>query len=261
MDKIDHLLKITFLGTGTSQGIPVIGSTDPVCLSKDPRDNRLRVSVLVQEAGHKLVIDCGPDFRQQMLRHPIVRLDAILFTHEHADHTAGIDDIRPFFFRQGDIPVYAHKRVVASLMKRFDYIFADENRYPGAPAVAVHEVEKGRAFPVGDLWVTPIDAWHNRLQVFGFRIGDFAYLTDVKTVSNEEMIHLEDLKVLTVNALRKEPHHSHFNLEEALEFISLVNPEKAYLTHISYKLGFHKEVEKELPANVSLAYDNLSLTI
>jgi len=132
LDKIDQRLKITFLGTGTSQGIPVIGSTDPVCLSKDPRDKRLRVSVLVQAEGHNIVIDCGPDFRQQMLRHPVERLDAILFTHEHADHTAGIDDIRPFFFRQGDIPVYAHARVITSLKRRFDYIFADENRYPGA---------------------------------------------------------------------------------------------------------------------------------
>lgn len=261
MDKIDQRLKITFLGTGTSQGIPVIGSTDPVCLSEDPRDNRLRVSVLVQAEDHNLVIDCGPDFRQQMLRHPIDRLDGILFTHEHADHTAGIDDIRPFFFRQGDIPIYAHQRVLASLKKRFDYIFADENRYPGAPAVAVHEVERGRPFPLGELWVTPIEAWHNRLQVFGYRIHDFAYLTDVKTVRHEEMIHLEGLKVLVINSLRIEPHHSHLNLEEALDFIATVNPERAYLTHISYKMGFHAEVEKDLPKNVYLAYDNLSITL
>ena len=261
MDKIDQRLKITFLGTGTSQGIPVIGSDDPVCLSKDPRDKRLRVSVLVQVDGHNIVIDCGPDFRQQMLRHPINRLDAILFTHEHADHTAGIDDIRPFFFRQGDIPIYAHDRVVASLNKRFDYIFADENRYPGAPAVAVHRVEKGKPFPLGELWITPVDARHNRLQVFGYRIKDFAYLTDIKTIDPQEVAHLEGLKVLVVNALRKEPHHSHFNLEEALAFVSEVGPEQAYFTHISHSMGFHAEVEKLLPDHVHMAYDNLSLTI
>ena len=261
MDKIDQRLKITFLGTGTSQGIPVIGSRHPVCLSKDPKDKRLRVSVLVQVEGLNLVVDCGPDFRQQMLRNPIERLDGILFTHEHADHTAGIDDIRPFFFRQGDIPIYAHQRVIDSLKKRFDYIFADGDRYPGAPAVAVHEVVKGRPFAVGDLWVTPIDAWHNRLQVFGYRIKDFAYLTDVKKVYDEEMIHMEDLKVLVINALRQDPHHSHFNLEEALEFISRVRPERAFLTHISYNLGFHEKVEKQLPDHVHLAYDNLTLTI
>ncbi|WP_088341238.1 MBL fold metallo-hydrolase [Robiginitalea sediminis] len=254
-------MKITFLGTGTSQGIPVIGSDHPVCLSDDPRDKRLRVSVLVQLADANMVIDCGPDFRQQMLRHPIPRLDAILFTHEHADHTAGIDDIRPFFFRQGDIPVYAHKRVIASLMKRFDYIFADEDRYPGAPAVQVHEVERGRAFAVGNHQVTPVEVWHNRLQVFGYRIGDFAYLTDMKSIEKEEMMRLEGLKVLVVNALRQEPHHSHFNLEEALAFISEVAPESAYLTHISHRMGFHAEVEAGLPTGVHLAYDNLTITL
>ena len=261
MDKIDQRLKITFLGTGTSQGIPVIGSSDPVCLSEDPRDKRLRVSVLVQTDGCNFVIDCGPDFRQQMLRNPIERLDAILFTHEHADHTAGIDDIRPYFFKQGDIPVYAHKRVIASLQHRFDYIFAGENRYPGAPAVKIHEVQRGRPFELDGLWITPVEAWHNRLQVFGYRIKDFAYLTDVKTIEPEEIQYLEGLKVLTINALRKESHHSHFKLEEALAFIDLVKPERAFLTHISHKLGFHEAVEKELPDHVRLAYDNLTITL
>jgi phosphoribosyl 1,2-cyclic phosphate phosphodiesterase len=150
---------------------------------------------------------------------------------------------------------------VASLNKRFDYIFADENRYPGAPAVAVHRVEKGKPFPLGELWVTPVDARHNRLQVFGYRIKDFAYLTDIKTIEPEEKAHLEGLKVLVVNALRKEPHHSHFNLDEALAFVSEVRPEQAYFTHISHNMGFHAEVEKLLPDHVHMAYDNLSLTI
>lgn len=249
------------MGTGTSQGIPVIGSTHPVCLSQDPRDRRLRVSVLIRIDDSAYVVDCGPDFRQQMLRHPVERLDAVLFTHEHADHTAGIDDIRPFFFRQGDIPIFAHKRVVHSLERRFDYIFADGDRYPGAPAVAVNLVEKGNPFRVGSHWFTPIEARHNRLQVFGYRLRDFAYLTDVKTVEPEEMKRLEGLEVLVVNALRQEPHHSHFNLEEALEFIEKVNPKRAYLTHISHLMGFHAEVEKQLPDHVRLAYDNLTLTL
>ncbi len=254
-------MKITFLGTGTSQGIPVIGSTHPVCLSKDRKDKRLRVSVLISWNNFNFVIDCGPDFRQQMLTHNVTKLDGILFTHEHADHTAGIDDIRPFFFRQGDIPIYAHKRVVASLKRRFDYIFSDNNRYPGAPAVRVNVVANDIPFPIGDREAIPIEALHNRLQVFGYRIGDFAYLTDVKTIQNKEIDKLKGIKTLSVNALRKEPHHSHFNLEEALEFVMKVKPETTYFTHISHYLGFHKEVEKKLPKSVHLAYDNLVVTI
>ena len=253
-------MKITFLGTGTSQGIPIIGSTHPVCLSNDLKDKRLRVSVLVEWENYTYVIDCGPDFRQQMLTNNVRRIDGILFTHEHADHTMGMDDIRPFFFRQGDIPVYAHERVLTSLKKRFDYIFATENKYPGAPSVIEHFI-KNEPFALGNLQVIPIDTYHNRLQVFGFRIKDFAYLTDVKTVEEEERKKLRDLDVLVVNALRIEPHHSHFNLEEALQFIKEIQPKKAYLTHISHLLGFHKEVSEQLPENVFLAYDNLKITI
>lgn len=256
-----HSLKITFLGTGTSQGIPVIGSSHPVCLSKDPKDKRLRVSVMVSWDQYVYVIDCGPDFRQQMLTHRVKKIDGILFTHEHADHTMGIDDIRPFFFRQGDIPIYAHERVAASLKQRFDYIFADGDRYPGAPAVKVNLIGKDRPFKVGNTLAVPIEAQHNRLQVFGFRIFDFVYLTDVKTMEKEEMEKIMGAKVLVVNALREEPHHSHFNLEEALAFIDAVRPGEAYLTHISHMMGFHGEVEQRLPPNVHLAYDNLIVEI
>ncbi|MGB5692452.1 MAG: MBL fold metallo-hydrolase [Flavobacteriaceae bacterium] len=254
-------MKITFLGTGTSQGIPVIGSSHPVCHSSDPRDKRLRVSVLISWKDYNYVIDCGPDFRQQMLAHSVDRLDGILFTHEHSDHTAGIDDIRPYFFRQGDIPIYAHKRVIDNLKRRFDYIFADNNRYPGAPAVQVNEVFNDESFTLGDKKAIPVEAYHNRLQVFGYRIENFVYLTDVKTITNKEIDKIKGIKILTINALRVDPHHSHFNLEEALEFIEKVNPEITYLTHISHYLGYHEAVEKSLPKNVHLAYDNLVVSV
>ncbi|SEM31872.1 phosphoribosyl 1,2-cyclic phosphate phosphodiesterase [Aquimarina amphilecti] len=253
-------MEVTFLGTGTSQGIPIIGSTHPVCLSKDEKDKRLRVSVLVSWDEYQYVIDCGPDFRQQMLANEVSRIDGIIFTHEHADHTMGMDDIRPFFFRQGDIPVYAHKRVLNALRTRFSYIFSSENKYPGAPSVIENELTN-QPFSLGNLDVIPIDLMHNRLQVFGFRFENFAYLTDVKTIEEEETDKLKGLKVLVVSALRIEPHHSHFNLEEALEFIAEVKPEKTYLTHISHMLGFHEEVQQQLPKNVFLAYDNLKITI
>ena len=253
-------MEVTFLGTGTSQGIPIIGSDHPVCLSEDPKDKRLRVSVLISWNDLNILIDCGPDFRQQMLANNVKKLDAIFFTHEHNDHMAGLDDIRPFFFRQGDIPVYAHKRVLETLHKRFDYIFITENKYPGAPGVKENIIEN-KPFSFHGLTITPVNFMHNRLQVFGFRMEDFAYLTDVKTIENDEVEKLRDLKVLVVSALRVEPHHSHFNLEEALKFIDRVKPEKAYLTHISHMLGFHEEVEKQLPPNVHLAYDNLKIPV
>ncbi|MFB9052276.1 MBL fold metallo-hydrolase [Formosa undariae] len=253
-------MKITFLGTGTSQGIPIIGSKHPVCLSEDPRDKRLRVSVLIEWDNFCYVVDCGPDFRQQMLSNAVEKIDGILFTHEHSDHTAGLDDIRPFFFRQGDIDLYAHERVFNELKQRFDYIFTTENKYPGAPNVESHIITNS-PFSIGNIEVVPINGQHFKLQVFGFRFKDFAYLTDMKTVEEDEIEKLKGVKVLVINALRKEPHISHFNLEEALEFISKVKPERAYLTHISHLLGFHETVQNELPNNVFLAYDNLQITI
>lgn len=254
-------MKITFLGTGTSQGVPIIGSDHPVCLSDDPKDKRLRVSILVAWDDYAYVVDCGPDFRFQMLRENVKRIDGILFTHEHADHVAGFDDIRPFYFRQGDIPIYAHKRVIKSLKKRFDYIFAKRNRYPGAPEVKTNRIKKNAPFKLRNLEVVPINGKHAKLQVFGFRFKDFAYLTDMKTVSGAEIEKIKNIKVLVINALRVSPHQSHFNLEEALAFIEKVAPEKAYLTHISHLLGFHKEVEKTLPNHVFLAYDGLKITV
>ena len=253
-------MKITFLGTGTSQGIPIIGSDHPVCLSNNPKDKRLRVSVLVEWEKYTFVIDCGPDFRQQMLNAKVSRIDGIIFTHEHADHTMGLDDIRPFFFRQGDIPLYAHQRVFKALEKRFDYIFTTENKYSGVPSVTKIEV-KNEPFLAGNLNVTPIEGLHYKLQVFGYRFHNFAYLTDMKTVEDSEIEKLQNLDVLVVNALRIKPHMSHFNLEEALEFIKKVKPKRTYLTHISHLLGFHDDVQQKLPENVFLAYDNLQITI
>ncbi|WP_439151112.1 MBL fold metallo-hydrolase [Winogradskyella sp.] len=253
-------MKITFLGTGTSQGIPIIGSNHPVCLSDNPKDKRLRVSVLVEWDNYSFVVDCGPDFRQQMLRSNCTKIDGIIFTHEHADHTMGLDDIRPFFFKQGDIPIYAHKRVLKALRNRFDYIFETKNKYPGAPSVTQIEIDN-QPFSVGNIQVIPVDGLHNKLQVFGFRFKDFAYLTDMKTIEDKEVDKLKNLDVLVVNALREEPHISHFNLKEALSFINYVKPKRAYLTHISHHLGFHDEVQQKLPKNVFLAYDNLQITI
>lgn len=253
-------MKITFLGTGTSQGIPVIGSEHPVCLSNDLKDKRLRVSVLVEWDDYKYVIDCGPDFRQQMLRAGCSKIDGIVFTHEHSDHVAGLDDIRPFYFRQGDIEIYAHKRVIASLTKRFDYIFETENKYPGVPTLSVNVIEN-KPFTLKNLTVVPVNGLHHQLQVFGFKFGDFAYLTDMKTVADEEINKIKNIKVLVINALRLEPHISHFNLDEALEFIEKVNPQTAYITHISHLMGFHNEVQERLPEGVFLAYDTLQLTL
>ena len=254
-------MQIYFLGTGTSQGIPVIGSNHPVCKSEDSRDKRLRVSVWITWDENSVVIDCGPDFRQQMLISECPKLDAIFFTHEHADHTAGIDDIRPFCFKQKkEIPIYGHLRVIENLKKRFDYIFESENKYPGAPDVQTFEVINNHEFLIDDTPIIPINVNHGNLQVFGYRIQDFVYLTDVKSIDKAELEKLNNVKVLVVNALREKPHHSHFSLQEALDFIHLVKPEAAYLTHISHHLGFHEEVEKKLPKNVFLAYDNLKIT-
>ncbi|MEZ4854575.1 MBL fold metallo-hydrolase [Flavobacterium sp.] len=254
-------LNIYFLGTGTSQGIPVINSKHPVCLSDNVKDKRLRVSVWIYTDNFSIVIDCGPDFRQQMLTSKCTYIDALLFTHEHADHTAGLDDIRPFYFNQGNIAVYAHQRVLDNLAMRFHYIFNDENKYPGAPSVNQYEVAENQSFYIKNQEIIPINAKHGNLQVFGYKIRDFVYLTDVKTIATTEIEKIKNCKVLVVNCLREEPHTTHFNLAEVLDFISLVQPKKTYLTHISHLFGFHEEIQEKLPENVYVAYDNLEITI
>jgi len=255
------MIKIIFLGTGTSQGIPVIGSNHPVCKSNDPKDKRLRVSLFITINNFNYVIDCGPDFRQQMLINKIERIDGLFFTHEHADHTAGFDDIRPFFFRQGKIPIYAQKRVLLSLEKRFNYIMSNKYKYPGAPSVLKNEISFNSSFTVNNERVDCIKVMHDKLPVMGFRIRDFAYLTDVKTIKTNQLKKLNNLDVLIINALRIEPHHSHLNLEEAIELVAKIKPNKTYLTHISHHMGFHNEVEKKLPKGIKLAYDNLKIEV
>jgi len=253
-------VKLTFLGTGTSQGIPVIACKCPICLSTDKRDKRLRTSAMVEVDGQTIVIDCGPDFRYQMLRANVEKLDAILFTHEHKDHTAGLDDVRAFnWVNKKAVDIYAEERVQASLKQEFAYVFA-EFRYPGIPQLNLWTVEN-KAFNINGTQIIPIRAKHFKLPVYAYRIADMAYITDANYISVEEKEKLKGLKVLVVNALRKEKHLSHFTLSEALALIEELKPEKAYLTHCSHQLGFHEEISKELPDHVFMAYDGLEIEI
>lgn len=251
-------MKVTFLGTGTSQGVPVIGCDCTVCRSIDFQDKRLRSSIHFQVDGQSIVVDTGPDFRQQVLRERIKTLDAVLFTHAHKDHTAGMDDIRSYNFRQGtDMPVYATKAVTDQLKMEFAYVFS-EKKYPGVPQVIIHTIDK-EPFTVGPTRVVPIEVMHYKLPVLGFRIKDFTYITDANYISDEEMNKIYGSKYLVINALQKEEHISHFTLAEALEVVEKVKPEKAFLTHISHKLGKHRFVSEELPENVELAFDGLQI--
>ena len=253
-------MHIEFLGTGTSQGVPVVACDCPVCQSQNPKDNRLRSALYIEINGLKLVIDAGPDFRQQMLRIRQRTLDAILLTHEHVDHVFGLDDIRAFNWVQGHpTDIYAEERVQDTIKRVFDYVFKP-NRYPGIPQMNLHLLEN-KAFNIKSTEILPIRGFHHRLPVFGFRFGNFAYLTDINRVEPEEKEKLKNLDVLVVGALRIEKHISHFNLEEALQLIDEVKPKKAYLTHISHLMGLHDEVEKILPANVHLSYDGLQLNL
>ena len=253
-------MKITFLGTGTSQGIPMIANNEPVCLSTDSRDKRLRSSVLISWDDVNYIIDCGPDFRQQVLREKIQSINGVLFTHEHADHTAGIDDLRPFTYQMGEVPIYADKRVLDNLKIRFAYIFATENRYEGAPKLQENLIGR-EPFELNGVQVTPIEVMHGNLPIKAYRFGDVAYITDLKTITDTEKEKLKNLEVLIVNALRIEEHPTHLNLDEALSFVEEIKPNKVYFTHISHRLGFHAEVEKNLPKNVFLSYDGLHIEI
>jgi phosphoribosyl 1,2-cyclic phosphate phosphodiesterase len=250
---------ITFLGTGTSQGVPVIACGCEVCTSADKRDKRLRSSILV-EGDKTVVIDSGPDFRYQMLRENVQHLDALVFTHEHKDHVAGMDDIRAFNYKQNSpVDVWAEERVQAAIKKEFHYIFT-EFKYPGIPQVNLNTITSDPFF-IGDIKFIPIEVMHYKLPVKGFRINDFTYITDAKTISESEKQLIKGSSILVINALQKQTHISHFTLEEAITFAQEIGAERTYFTHISHRLGRHEDISKELPLGIELAYDGLKLEI
>lgn len=255
-------MKITFLGTGTSQGVPVIACGCDVCASEDPRDKRLRSSILIETGELKIVVDCGPDFRQQMLRENVTTIDAILVTHGHKDHLGGLDDVRAFnYVNQRPADVYATKEVQRIIKMEFSYAF-EKNPYPGVPEIILYTL-KNREFFIGEQKIIPIKALHynNNKYVFGYRLGDFTYITDAVKISNREKKKIVGTKVFVLNALRKEKHYSHFNLDQALALINEIKPERAFLTHISHQMGRYADVSKELPSNVKLAYDGLQIEV
>lgn len=252
---------ITILGTGTSQGIPVIGCECKVCQSDNPKDKRLRVSALVQVGETNIVIDCGPDFRQQMLRENVKNVDAVIFTHEHTDHVIGVDDVRPFNFQtQQNMPLYATKRVQRDLKNRFGYAFV-ENPYPGAPLLELKTIDKNTPFEINSVEIIPIEILHGNLPILGFRIGDFAYLTDMKTVEAAEFEKLKGVKVIVIDSLQQRDHFSHMTLKESLAFAEKVGAERTFLTHLSHVMGLHEEVSTLLPEGVEIAYDGLKIEV
>lgn len=253
-------MKVTFLGTGTSQGVPIIACKCAICTSVDPKDKRLRSSILVETENTNIVIDTGPDFRQQMLREDVRQLDAVVFTHGHKDHTAGFDDIRGFnWLHQRPMEVYADLRVEEVLQRDFYYAF-EKNTYPGVPKLNLHRITD-RPFMVNDVEFIPIEVRHYKLPVFGFRIGDFTYITDANFIPESEKEKIKGSKVLVLNALRKTEHISHFTLNQAIELVREFEVETAYFTHISHQMGFHQEVNAELPKGMHLAYDGLKVVL
>jgi phosphoribosyl 1,2-cyclic phosphate phosphodiesterase len=247
-------VKITFLGTGTSQGVPVIACECPTCMSTDPHDNRLRTSLLLESDGVTLLFDAGPDFRQQMLREKVRKLDAVLITHEHKDHIAGMDDLRAFNYKSQDaVDIYAEERVQKAIKREFSYVFS-EYQYPGIPRMRLNDIPD-YGFTVKGL----VRIRHMNMEIYGFRIGDFAYITDANYIPEQSKEKLFGVKYLVINALRKEKHISHFSLREAIDFIREISPRKAFITHISHQMGLHKDVSEELPPGIMLGYDGLSL--
>ena len=253
-------MKVTFLGTGTSHGVPVVGCSCAVCTSPDPRDRRLRTSVHLAVAGKSIVIDAGPDFRQQMLAHRINHLDAIVFTHEHKDHTGGLDDVRGFnLFQPDPIPIYARQAVLTRLRREYAYIFANDG-YPSTPQIAVHPITT-QPFEVQGVSFTPIEVQHYQLSVLGFRIENFTYITDAKQIVDSEKEKIRGTHTLVLNALHYAPNVAHFTVDEALALVEDVRPRQTFFVHMSHELGRHEDVAKTLPKHVSLAYDGLQVTV
>jgi len=250
-------MRLTFLGTGTSQGVPVIGCNCEVCQAADERDKRLRTSAMFENEGNTFVIDTGPDFRQQMLRNTPTDMPTVIFTHEHKDHIAGLDDIRAFNFKyRKPIEIYATAAVQEALKREYHYVFAAQ-KYPGVPKVNLHTISGKENFTINGTEVTPIQLMHYKMPVLGFRLKDVAYITDANYIAPEEKEKLKNLDVLVLNALRKKEHISHFNLEEAIAIVNELKPKRAYFTHISHLLGKHAEVSLELPDHIHLAFDGL----
>ena len=253
-----HELKVTMLGSGTSQGVPVIGCQCTVCKSNDQKDKRLRSSIMLEWNGQNFVVDTGPDFRQQMLREDVRSLRAVLYTHEHKDHIAGMDDVRSFnFLEKRDMELYCTKEVEKALRREFHYAF-EANKYPGVPNVNINHIdEEDFRLPDGPL-VTPIQLYHYKMPVKGFRIGNFAYLTDVKSIETKELNKLKGVEYLILDCLRESPHISHLSLEEAIELVDVIQPKQTYLTHISHLFDTHKNISKKLPKSVSPGFDGLT---
>ena len=253
-------MKLTFLGTGTSCGVPVIGCQCEVCQSTDPKDKRTRCSVLVETEQTRLLIDCGPDFRQQILPKPFRRIDGILITHSHYDHVGGMDDIRPYC-QFGEINVYAVPIARKGMLEMLPYCFA-ENRYPGVPAIGLHEIHKHEPFRIGDLDIMPIEVMHGKLPILGYRIGPLTYITDMKTIAEEEYAYMEGTELLVVNALRfTKPHHSHQLVDDAIAFARRVGAKHNLLIHVCHDVGLHEAVNKLLPEGFELAYDGQEIMI
>lgn len=254
------MLKVTFLGTGTSQGVPMIGCKCEVCTSIDPRDNRLRSAIWIRTENTSIVIDTGPDFRYQALRAGIDRIDAVVYTHGHKDHVAGLDDIRAYnYWQKSAIDIYATDPTWEVLKREFQYVFADF-KYPGIPELNEHVIT-GNPFTIGDITLIPIRVLHYKMEVYGFRIGDFTYITDANYIDEDELSKIIGTKVLVLNALRRELHISHFTLEQAITIAQSVDAEQTYFTHMSHQLGLHTNINEELPSNISLAYDGLNIII
>lgn len=254
-------MKITFLGTGTSQGVPVIGCHCPVCTSADKKNDRLRTSVLIETPEANVVIDTGPDFRQQMLRAQVDRLDAVVFTHAHKDHIAGLDDIRAYnYFQQREMDVYATAETQQRIRTEFDYVFNNQT-YPGVPQLRLHTIENDTPFSINGLQFIPVRVLHYRMEVLGFRIGDFTYITDANYIAPEEIMKMKGSKAFVLNALRHETHISHYTLAEAIEVANEVGAANSYFTHISHQLGLHADVQQTLPPGMHLAYDGLTINI